>query len=251
MKLNRKQVREALDQIPVDVVLLGTDGARESTLTASEREFARQLALGESKASAYRKSRPPSRPSRGTPETQSRRGQELAKRSAVQAQVEAFKAAFEAAKYATPASLRALVIHQLTQHALNDDCPPAQRIKSLELLGKITEVALFTERREVVQVADSGQLRDRLMNTLRTITAQAVDVTDTSADSLLAELAGSAGDDAQAAADDEHLPGDELLGPGPELEAADTGRAENNSQLDDPTHPPPPSPVARERSPLA
>jgi hypothetical protein len=169
----------------------------------------------------------------------------------VQAQVEAFRAAFEAAKYATPASLRALVIHQLTQHALNEDCPPAQRIKSLELLGKITEVALFTERREVVQVADAGQLKNRLMDTLRTITATAVDVTDTSAESLLAELAGSAGDDAQAVADDEDLPGDELPEPEPGLEVAETGGAESNSQLADPTHPPPPSHVARERSPLA
>jgi hypothetical protein len=57
----------------------------------------------------------------------------------------------------------------------------------------MTEVALFTERREIVQVTDSAQIKERLMDTLRTITqAQAQDVDDTAADSLLAELAGPA-----------------------------------------------------------
>jgi hypothetical protein len=42
-------------------------------------------------------------------------------------------------------------------------------------------------------VTDSAQIRERLMDTLRTITqAQAQDVDDTAADSLLAELAGPA-----------------------------------------------------------
>jgi hypothetical protein len=81
-----------------------------------------------------------------------------------------------------------LAIHELTKWALDESCPPAQRIKSLELIGKMTEVALFTERREVVQVTDSAQIKERLLDTLRTITAQVTDVTDTAADSLLAEL---------------------------------------------------------------
>jgi hypothetical protein len=77
--------------------------------------------------------------------------------------------------------------------SLDPDFPPAQRIKALELIGKMTEVALFTERREIVQVTDAAQIRERLMDTLRTITqAQVTDVTDTAADSLLAELAGPA-----------------------------------------------------------
>jgi hypothetical protein len=188
MRLTRKQVKEALEQTPIEQVLLGSVGARETKLTPKQREFARQLALGESKAGAYRKSRT----TKAKPETASKRGQELAKDGAVAAQVEAFKAAFEAQKYQTPAHLRALAIHELTKHALNEDCPPAQRIKALELLGKITEVALFTERREIVQVTDAAQAKERLLDALRTITTQAevVDVVDTAAESLLAELAG-------------------------------------------------------------
>jgi hypothetical protein len=186
MRLTRKQVKEALEQTPIEQVLLGSVGARETKLTPKQREFARQLALGESKAGAYRKSRE----SKAKPSTASRKGVALASQDHIRAQVEAFRAAFEAQKYQTPAHLRALAIHELTKHALNEDCPPAQRIKALELIGKMTEVALFTERREIVQVTDAAQAKERLLDALRTITTEAVDVVDTAAESLLAELAG-------------------------------------------------------------
>jgi hypothetical protein len=187
MRLTRKQVKEALEQTPIEQVLLGSVGARETKLTPKQREFARQLALGESKAGAYRKSRE----SKAKPSTASRKGVALASQDHIRAQVEAFRAAFEAQKYQTPAHLRALAIHELTKHALNEECPPAQRIKALELIGKMTEVALFTERREIVQVTDAAQAKERLLDALRTITqTEAVDVVDTAAESLLAELAG-------------------------------------------------------------
>lgn len=188
MKMTRKQAREALQSIPIEQVILGGVSAPDVSLSPKDIEFARQLALGESKAGAYRKSRP----SKAKPESQSRRGQDIAKRGAVQAQVEAFRAAIEAQKYATPTHLRALVIEQLTRHALDADFPPAQRIKALELLGRITEVAAFTERREVVHVHDAETARERLMQSLRlAINSSAVDVTDTSADDLLAEITGA------------------------------------------------------------
>jgi hypothetical protein len=187
MKLTRAKVKEALETVPIETVLLGSSSAHGVKLTSKQREFARQIALGETKASAYRKSRS----SKAKPETQSRRGVELANNSKVQAAIEAYKLAFEAQKYTSPAHLRALAIQQLTEHSLNPDWPPAQRVRCLELIGKMTEVSLFIERREIIQVTDSAQIKDRLMDTLRTITqAQAQDVDDTAAASLLAELAG-------------------------------------------------------------
>jgi hypothetical protein len=189
MKLTRSQIKAALDTVPIETVLLGSSSAHGVTLTSKQREFARQIALGETKAAAYRKSRS----SKAKPETASKRGQELAKHGAIAAQIDAFKLAFEAQRYTSPAHLRALAIQQLTEHSLNPEFPAAQRVKCLELIGKMTEVALFTERREIVQVTDSAQIKERLMDTLRTITqAQAQDVDDTAADSLLAELAGPA-----------------------------------------------------------
>jgi hypothetical protein len=189
MKLTRAKIKQALDTVPIEQILLGSSSAHDVKLTSKEREFARQIAMGESKAGAYRKSRV----SKAKPATASRRGQELASKSAIQAQIDAYKVAFEAQKYTSPAHLRALAIQQLTEHSLNPEFPPAQRIKCLELIGKMTEVALFTERREIVQVTDAAQIKERLMDTLRTITqAQVTDVDDTAAASLLAELAGPA-----------------------------------------------------------
>ena len=198
LKMSRAQIREAMQAVPVDHLLMGSQASKEQKLTPKQREFARQLAMGESKAGAYRKAYD----TKGKAVTQSKKGQELAKREAVAAQVEAFKRAAELREYASAARLRELVIGELTKHALDDDMPPAQRVKCLELLGKVTEVAAFTERREVVQVQDATNARERLMQSLRmAINASAIDVEDTSADDLLAELTGDPTpfDDAQAA----------------------------------------------------
>ncbi len=204
MKLTRKAIAEGLEAVPIDTVILGASNSREKRLTAKQREFARQIALGETKAGAYRKSRE----TKAKPETASRRGQDLAKNSAVAAQIDAFRLAIEAERSRTPAHLRALTIHELTKHALDENFPPAQRVKALELLGKITEVALFTERREVVQVKDSGEIRERLMDSIRlAIKSSAQDVEVIDADSLLAEINGAAEGEADAMAQDATPPG--------------------------------------------
>ena len=186
MKLTRKQIREGLEQVPMEVVLLGAASKGEKALSPKDVEFARQLALGEKKAAAYRKSRPGSK---AKPHSASRTGQRLAASPAIQSQVEAFKGAIEAQKYATPSHLRALVITELTKAAINEDFPPATRVNALKLLGTITEVAAFTERREVRQVSDSAAIKEKLLASLRlAVQSNAVDVSANDADSLLAEL---------------------------------------------------------------
>jgi hypothetical protein len=178
-------MKEALDSVPMEVVLLGSAGASgEIKLSAKDREFARAIAMGDSKAGAYRKSRPDSK---ARPENQSRKGVALLKRDTVQAQVEAFQRAIEAQKYQTPAHLRALVIHQLTEAALNPDFPPATRVNALKALGTVTEVAAFTERREVIKTTNAADAREKLLATLRI--AMRVNSVDVDANDLLAELA--------------------------------------------------------------
>ena len=92
----------------------------------------------------------------------------------------------------TPAHLRTLVIHKLTEKALDEDVPPAQQLKALELLGKITEVALFTERREIVKTDTSEQVKEKLLKslTLAIKSSGAETVIDTSAEDLLKEITG-------------------------------------------------------------
>jgi hypothetical protein len=87
--------------------------------------------------------------------------------------------------------LRELVIHQLTQHALNTECPPAQRIKALELLGKVSEVAAFTERKETTIVKQSADIKTRLLESLRNVVDVDAKEIDSDADSLLEEIIGA------------------------------------------------------------
>lgn len=174
----------------MDALLVGINVAKDQKLTAKQKEFARQLALGESKAGAYRKAYK----SQGKPATQSRKGQELAKRDAIQAQREAFEVAIEAERLRTPAMLRALVIHKLTEKVLDTEVKDAQHLKALELLGKVTEVAAFTERRETLKLTASVDIKAQLIESLKTAAeevakANSLDANTIDAEALLAELA--------------------------------------------------------------
>jgi hypothetical protein len=194
-RLTRKQIEEGLKATPIEQILLGVAGARDTRLTAKQIAFAEEVAKGNTKAGAYRKAYN----SKGKPKTQSENGQKLVKNEAIQRQIEAFKVALEAQKYQTPAHLRALTIHKLTEKALDPDIAPAQQIKALELLGKITEVALFTERREIIQTSNSLEIRAKLLSSIRLAlsTQTAEDIEPNQADDLLAELSGVQPDDAQ------------------------------------------------------
>jgi hypothetical protein len=101
--------------------------------------------------------------------------------------VEALRLAAEAEKHRTPAQLRALVTGELVKHAIAEDNPPAQRIRALELLGKLTEVASFTERRETIVHHASADIRARLIEQLRSVNV--IDSDDGS--DLLDELSGA------------------------------------------------------------
>jgi len=73
------------------------------------------------------------------------------------------------------------------------------------LLGKITEVALFTERRETVVTTDSTEARAKLMQAMRLAISShdTIDAEYTSADDLLAELAGNSASDDMLAGHEE------------------------------------------------
>ena len=194
-KLTRKQIREGLQAVPIEAVLLGAN-AKGVNLTHKQKAFAEELLLTGNKTGAYKKAYKP----KGKQATSERNAQVVANNSKVQTYLLALKAAQEAAAYLVPARLRALAIHKLTEKALDDDVPHAQQIKALELIGKMTEVALFTERRELIQITTSDQMKDRLLQSLRLAISQdgAIDVEATSADDLLAELTGKPGDNVAA-----------------------------------------------------
>ena len=67
MKINRSQIREALDQLPIEEILLGNK-AEPNTLTHKQKAFAEEIAKGATKAGAYKKAYA----SKGTTHTRSR-----------------------------------------------------------------------------------------------------------------------------------------------------------------------------------
>jgi hypothetical protein len=179
--MRRSEIKQALEQIP-DQALFGQ--AAEG-LTPKMRKFAREVAKGSSKAEAYRRAYNPN----PAPSTIACAPYKLASDARVQKEIEAYQVALAAQEYRTPAALRSLVIQSLTETLLDADTPPAVRVQAAKVLGTVTEVAAFTERREVTRIDNSQAAKDKLLkeikDMLRTVDAPAAD-----ADSLLAELAG-------------------------------------------------------------
>jgi hypothetical protein len=99
--------------------------------------------------------------------------------------------------------------------ALNEDVNDAQRIKSLELLGKVAEVGAFVDRKETTVINHSADIRARLMAQLKTITYGSVtEVTENGADSLLAELSES------IPAETDDVPSDPTEGASPQIDTS-------------------------------
>jgi len=188
-RLSRKQVAEGLKSMPMEHILLGASNGKDKRLTTKQVAFAQAVAMGETQASAYRKAYN----TKSKPIHHGHDASRLAASPAISAQVEAFRLALEAQRYATPAALRALVIERLTTTAIDDAMPPAQRLRALELLGKVTEVAAFTERRELIKTDSASTARERLINSLRTAITTS---SGAGGISLLAELARGNTDDA-------------------------------------------------------
>ena len=164
-KLTRSQITQGLDQFPIEVLLSAGKG-KQAQLTHKQREFAKGIALGKTQAQSYRDSYD----TKGTVQTQGDNASRLARDSRIKAEVEAYKLAIEAEKHRTPAQLKSLLVQQLVQHSLDEEFPPAQRVQCLKLLGSLFEVGAFVERKEVTTVNRSGDIRARIMETLKDVT---------------------------------------------------------------------------------
>ena len=209
-KLTRKQVREGLEQIPVDQ-LLGRTAARE--LTGKQKAFALEIAKGATGAAAYRASYK----TKATPKTQGNQAHRLKKRPDIQAEIEAYQAAIESEKHRTPAALRALIIKSLVGVIIDEDTPPAVLVQAAKVAGTISEVGLYVDRKEVRTISSSDDAKARVMAELRRLmNAQAEDAQtiDAAASSLLDELADvrphpsptSPTDQAESLADEHTIP---------------------------------------------
>jgi uncharacterized protein (UPF0303 family) len=185
-KLSRAQIREGLQQTPfIDIM----GGAVNAKLTSKQKVFAMELAKGAKGAEAYRKAFN----SKGKPSTQSNEAIRLRKRPEVAQLVAAYSAAIEGQAYQTPAALRALVIESLVSVIIDPEANHSQVVAAAKVLGTVTEVAAFTERKEVHTITSSETARAKVMQQLRDMMKQdATDVVENDAQSLVDELSAPA-----------------------------------------------------------
>jgi hypothetical protein len=183
MKLSRKALETAAKETPIEHIL----GRQVSgALTPKQRKFAHEVAKGSTKADAYRASYNVT-----SKYTMASKPYELMRDERIQREVEAYTLALETAKLRSPAALRELVIQSLVRVIVDPDSKPGQITAAAKVLGTVTEVAAFTERKEVRTISSSEDARAKVMQELRgLISAGATDATiiEADADSLLAEL---------------------------------------------------------------
>jgi len=180
MSLSRRQVKEALSTIPIDQVL-----SVSGELTHKQKEFARAVAQGSTGADAYRKAYK----AKGKPATVGNHASRLKADDRIKAEIEAYRLANQAAAYRTPQQLRDLVIHSLVQVVIDPDAKHAQKVQAARVLGTVSEVAAFVERREVHHIKSADDAKAAIMAKLRELmNASASDVTAREADTLELEL---------------------------------------------------------------
>jgi hypothetical protein len=183
-RLTRKQINEGLDTVPVSVLLSGS--SRE--LTGKQKAFARAVALGSTGADAYRKVYS----DKPKPKIIGNAASVLKQHPGISQEIEAIKRAVEAEHIKSPAALRALVINTLVEVATNPDSKDSVRLQAVKILGTVTEIAAFTERKETKVITSSADARAEIMAELRALSnADAIDV-ETEAESLLGELKAAA-----------------------------------------------------------
>ena len=174
-----------MDQIPLEQ-LFSPSVSRE--LTHKQKTFAREIAKGSTKADSFRKAYNP-KASKGV---LSSRPYHLASDDRIKAEIEAYKLALQAAEYSSPAALRALVIQSLVQVIIDPDAKHATKVAAAKVLGTVTEVAAFTELKQVTTITHSADAKAQVLDQLRALMrSQAVDAVEVDADSLLAELTGA------------------------------------------------------------
>lgn len=182
-RVTRKEIKEGLKQIPLDSVL-----GVSKRLTHKQKEFAKGIAMGKTASGAYRDAYD----TKGKPNTVHESARRLKENPAVSREIQAYQVAIEAAKYRTPAHLRELVIHSLVQTVIDPDIKESTRLQAVRILGTVSEVSAFTERKEITTVKRSEDARDTIMQELkRMLKNNATDVDYADADTLLSELAGT------------------------------------------------------------
>ena len=179
----RKQLKEAIQKKDIGAVLHIPKG----TLTTRQKKFAQAIAIdGMTGADAYRSAYKAA----GKPKTIGDAASRLKADSRIQAEIAALEHAQAVSALHSAEALRSLVISSLTSALIDPDVKAATKIQAAKVLGTVTEVAAFTERKQITTINDSAQIRERILQELKTIALRSDDVQDVDATALLTELVG-------------------------------------------------------------
>jgi hypothetical protein len=187
IKITRQAIRETLKQTPIEQILVGAHNVDKVNLTKKQKDFARKVAEGKPKAQAYRESYN----STGKPTTEAVEGNRLMQNPKISQMIESFQLANEAREYLIPAQIRTMAIQNLVSIAINEEEKTSNKLKALELIGKMSEVSLFAETKTHVHLHSSDDIRGQLLAGLRqafTNSRGLNDLAKRKAESLLIEL---------------------------------------------------------------
>lgn len=187
IKLSRKQITEGLKQAPIENILVGVHNADKINLTKKQKDFARAVAEGKPKAQAYRETYN----SKGKPSTEGREGHRLSLNPKISTMIEAFTLANQAREYLIPAQIRTMAIQNLVSIAVNEGEKTSNKLKALELIGKMSEVSLFNETKTHLHLHSSADIKGKLIEGLRQAFSNSRSINDLAkrkAESLLIEL---------------------------------------------------------------
>jgi hypothetical protein len=187
IKLTRQAIKETLKQTPIEQILVGAHNVGKVNLTKKQKDFARKVAEGKPKAQAYRETYN----TNTSKQSQAEQASRLASNPKVSAMIEAFTLANEAREYLIPAQIRTMAIQNLVSIAINEEEKTSNKLKALELIGKMSEVQLFTERKEHIHLHSSEDIRGQLLAGLKNAFSNSRGLNDLAkrkAESLLIEL---------------------------------------------------------------
>jgi phage terminase small subunit len=138
----------------------------DKRLTKKQREFAQAIVDGETGAGAYRKAynKPDAKP-----QTAAVNGCKLSKNTKIQQTIAALQRAKELADSLSAAQIRALILSDLLKHSQDEDQKLTDRLAALRLLGQLSDVAAYTERKEVLNIKASVDIKQQLLEKLKFI----------------------------------------------------------------------------------
>ena len=187
IKISRSAIKQTLKETPIDQILVGAHNVGKVNLTKKQKDFAKKVAEGMPKAKAYRETYD----TNTTKQNQAVQASKLASNPKIATMIEAFTVANEAREYLIPAQIRTMAIQNLVSIAINEEEKTSNKLKALELIGKMSEVQLFSERKEHIHLHSSDDIREKLLAGLKSAFTNSRGLNDLAkrkAESLLVEL---------------------------------------------------------------